>query len=114
MLTPGLITPHIPKLAKLIDGFRPGEITILAARPSMGKTDLMNNLAIQAGWDGFLPIIFSLEMSRRTLLDRFVTTAGQYSRLKLRNPKKYFSETQVKMSIMVLDKVLKANLHIAQ
>lgn len=110
--TPGLVVPHIPELAKLIDGFRPGEITILAARPSMGKTDLMNNLAIQAGWDGHLPIVFSLEMSRRTLLDRFVATAGQYSRLKLRNPKKYFSEAQVKTWGFVLDKVLKANLHI--
>ncbi|MCH7320396.1 replicative DNA helicase [Solibacillus sp. MA9] len=110
--TPGLIVPHIQALAQLIDGFRPGEVTILAARPSMGKTDVMNNLALYAGWNGHLPIIFSLEMSTRTLLDRMIATAGNYSRLKLRNPKRYFSEEQAKNWLNVLNRVLKTKIHI--
>ena len=110
--TPGLVVPHINDLALLIDGFRPGELTILAARPSMGKTDVMNNLALYAGWAGHLPILFSLEMSKRTLMDRLIATTGNYSRLKLRNPKKYFSQQQTDNWLHVLNRVLKSNIHI--
>lgn len=110
--TPDMIIPHIQDFALLIDGFRPGEVTILAARPSMGKTDVMNNIALYAGWEGHLPIIFSLEMSTRTLLDRFIATTGNYSRLKLRNPKQYFSEEQAKNWHHILERVLKTNIHI--
>ncbi|OUZ40379.1 hypothetical protein CBM15_00550 [Solibacillus kalamii] len=110
--TPGLIVPHIHDLASIIDGFRPGELTIIAARPSMGKTDVMNNFALQAGWQGHLPIIFSLEMSKTILLDRFIATTGHYSRLKMRNPKQYFSEDQKNKWMHVLDDVNKSSIHI--
>ncbi|WP_339213930.1 replicative DNA helicase [Solibacillus sp. FSL W8-0372] len=110
--TPGLIIPHIKDLELLIDGFRPGELTIIAARPSMGKTDVMNNLALYAGWQGHLPIIFSLEMSKTILLDRLIATTGQYSRLKMRNPKQYFSEEQKKNWIQVLERVNKSSIEI--
>ena len=107
-----LVVPHIDDLAKLLDGFRPGELTILAARPSMGKTDVMNNLALYAGWKGHLPIVFSLEMSKKTLLDRLIATAGNFSRLKLRNPKKYLTEGQKMNWMDVLELVNKSNIHI--
>lgn len=110
--TPGLIVPHIQSLASIIDGFRPGELTIIAARPSMGKTDVMNNIALQAGWQGHLPIIFSLEMSKTILLNRLIATTGHYSRLKMRNPKQYFSEDQKNNWLHVLDKVNKSNIHL--
>lgn len=110
--TPGLIIPHIQGLASIIDGFRPGELTIIAARPSMGKTDVMNNIALQAGWQGHLPIIFSLEMSKTILLDRLIATSGHYSRLKMRNPKQYFSEDQKNNWLHVLEKVNKSNIHL--
>lgn len=110
--TPGLIIPHIKDLELLIDGFRPGELTIIAARPSMGKTDVMNNLALYAGWQGHLPIIFSLEMSKTILLDRLIATTGQYSRLKMRNPKQHFSEEQKKNWIQVLERVNKSSIEI--
>lgn len=109
---PGLIPPHIEDLAKLLDGFRPGELTIIAARPSMGKTDVMNNLALYAGWSGFLPIIFSLEMSKSMLLDRLIAATGNYSRLKMRNPKEYFSQEQTRSWLAVLERVNKTNVHI--
>lgn len=111
-VTPGIVIPHIKDLALLIDGFRPGEVTILAARPSMGKTDMMNNFALYAGWEGHLPIVFSLEMNTRTLLDRMIATAGNYSRLKLRNPKQYFTAEQTKNWHLVLNRVHQSNVQI--
>ena len=111
-VTPGIVIPHIKDLSLLIDGFRPGEVTILAARPSMGKTDMMNNFALYAGWEGHLPIVFSLEMNTRTLLDRMIATAGNYSRLKLRNPKQYFTAEQTKNWHLVLNRVHQSNVQI--
>ena len=110
--TGGMVVPHIHELGLLIDGFRPGELTIIAARPSMGKTDVMNNLALYAGWQGHLPIVFSLEMSKTTLLDRLIATTGNYSRLKMRNPKMLFNDDQKANWLYVLDRVNKSNVHI--
>lgn len=110
--TDGFIVPHIRELSLLMDGFRPGELTIIAARPSMGKTDVMNNLALHAGWKGHLPILFSLEMSKKILLDRLIATTGQYSRLKMRDPKKYFNSDQKASWLHVLEQVNKANVSI--
>lgn len=42
----------IHELDELIGGFQEGEVTILAARPSMGKTDCMLHFAKHAGWSG--------------------------------------------------------------
>lgn len=109
---PGLVVPHIADLAKLLDGFRPGELTIIAGRPSMGKTDVMNNLAVYAGWNGHLPIIFSLEMSERTLVERLIATTGNYSRLKMRNPKVHLTPAQVKTWMPTLERLNKANVQI--
>lgn len=109
---PGLVVPHIADLAKLLDGFRPGELTIIAGRPSMGKTDVMNNLAVYAGWNGHLPIIFSLEMSERTLVERLIATTGNYARLKMRNPKVHLTPGQVKTWMPTLDRLNKANMQI--
>ena len=108
----GLIVPHIDTLAKLIDGFRPGELTVLAGRPSMGKTDVMNNLALHAGRNGALPLIFSLEMSRKLLVKRLVANAGNYSRLKLRKPKRYLTEEQKMRWMDSLEDVHKSGIEI--
>lgn len=109
---PGLIVPQIKDLALLLDGFRPGELTIIAARPSMGKTDVMNNLALYAGWQGHLPIVFSLEMSKTILIDRLIATTGRYSRLKMRNPKQHFTDEQKNKWMHVLEQVNKSRIEI--
>lgn len=78
----------------MLNGFQRKELTIVAARPSMGKTDTLDHFAMAAGWAGYLPIIFSLEMSRETLLNRLIAAAGNFNRLKMRNPYEHFSEEQ--------------------
>lgn len=110
--TSNIIPVNIKGLAKLITGFRQGEVTIIAGRPSMGKTDVMNYFALCAGLNGYLPIIFSLEMNRRMLLDRLIALKGNISRLKMRNPYKYFSQKQKDEWMNVLSDIKKANIHI--
>lgn len=78
----------------MTNGFQDGELFILAARPSMGKTDTMNHFAINAGFKGCLPMIFSLEMKREQLIDRMIASAGNINRLNLHDPYTTMSDEQ--------------------
>jgi replicative DNA helicase len=55
-------------------GFQGGNLVILAARPSMGKSALVCNIAENAALDGFPVALFSLEMSESELAQRFVAS----------------------------------------
>ncbi len=74
-----------PDLDHKLSGLQPGEMLILAARPSMGKTALALNLAEQIAFGGATPwskplgppvatAIFSLEMSRGSLAQRLLSS----------------------------------------
>ena len=100
-------TTGIKMLNDAINGFQPSELTIIAARPSMGKTDVMLHFAKQVGWQGYIPVIFSLEMPARKLAERLIASTGRYNRMKLRNPKKYLTDEQKKTwheTIGIVDK----------
>lgn len=61
------------KLDDLIGGLYPGELTILAARPSIGKTALATNIVAYVAIESKIPTLFvSLEMSRRELAQRML------------------------------------------
>jgi replicative DNA helicase len=84
----------LEKLNEMTNGLQNSELTILAARPSMGKSDVMLHLAKYAGWANYLPILFSLEMSRNSLRDRLIASTGKFNRAKMRNPHAYLTEGQ--------------------
>jgi replicative DNA helicase len=55
-------------------GFQPGTLTIIAARPSVGKTSLALNIAQHAALKEKVPVaVFSLEMSRWELTQRLLS-----------------------------------------
>jgi replicative DNA helicase len=87
-------TTGITKLDKVTGGFQAGEVTILAARPSMGKTDVMLHFAKMSGWAGFLPIVFSLEMPEKLITTRLMASTGGFNRAKMRDPKGMLSDKQ--------------------
>lgn len=61
------------KVDKLTGGWQKGDLTILAARPAMGKTALMLQIARNAAIDFDTPTaIFSLEMTSRQLTNRLI------------------------------------------
>lgn len=51
-----------PDLDELLGGLRPGELVVVGARPSIGKTALCLNVAVNAATDGVPALMFSLEM----------------------------------------------------
>ncbi|MBN2200735.1 replicative DNA helicase [bacterium] len=61
------------KLDELTSGFQPGELVIVAGRPSMGKTAFCLNVARNAAVEAKVPVaFFSLEMSNQQLAMRLL------------------------------------------
>jgi replicative DNA helicase len=61
----------------ILDGFRPGEFIVIAARPSMGKTALMLSMILRIAKEKNTVGVFSCEMSQRQLMRRAVSTEGR-------------------------------------
>ncbi len=58
-------------------GFQAGNLVIIAARPSMGKSALVCNMAENAVLEGHAVALFSLEMSESELAQRFVASQAR-------------------------------------
>jgi replicative DNA helicase len=72
-------------LDEITGGFQPGNLIILAARPSMGKSALVTNIAENAALEHGKPVaLFSLEMSEAELAQRFVASQARIRGEELR------------------------------
>jgi len=70
---------------RMTSGLQPGDLVVLAARPSMGKTALALNIAGHVGFDTKLPVaIFSMEMSSSQLAMRLLGSHGRLDQHMLR------------------------------
>jgi replicative DNA helicase len=68
------------------NGLQKGDLIILAARPSMGKTAFAINLAIQVARHNNLPVaVFSLEMPAEQLIMRMLSSTSLVEGNKLRS-----------------------------
>jgi replicative DNA helicase len=81
----GLSTGFL-KLDEMTGGLHPGELIILAARPSMGKTALALNVAQHVAMhpEKQTVAVFSLEMSRESLLTRMICAGARVDQQKFR------------------------------
>ena len=74
---PGISSGFIDYDAKTA-GFKPGTLTILAARPGMGKTALALNFLANAAIDHHVPsVFFSLEMTKEELGNRLLAARAR-------------------------------------
>ncbi len=73
-------------LDDMIGGLRPGQLIILAARPSVGKSALALNIASSVASEGNGVLFVSLEMSRSELGNRLVSAYGQVDGASLQRP----------------------------
>ncbi len=75
-------------LDKMTLGFQRSDLVVVAARPSMGKTALVLNIAQNAAIDRNVPVaVFSLEMSREQLLLRMLASEGRVDAQRIRSGK---------------------------
>jgi replicative DNA helicase len=73
------------ELDDMMNGLQNGEMIIVAARPSMGKTAFAMNIIEHVSADSLLPCaVFSLEMSKQQLAQRMLCSRGQIDAHKLR------------------------------
>jgi replicative DNA helicase len=79
----GLAT-HFTEFDKMTSGLQKGELIIIAARPSMGKTAWAINIAQNAAVQGKAVVaVFSLEMSKEALLRRMLASQAWVDQRKL-------------------------------
>lgn len=72
-------------LDRLTSGLQPGELVIVAGRPSMGKTAFSINIAENVALDSKLPVaIFSMEMNATQLAMRMLGSVGKLNQQDLR------------------------------
>ncbi|MDH0447311.1 MULTISPECIES: replicative DNA helicase [Shewanella] len=72
-------------LDRMTAGFQSGDLIIVAARPSMGKTTFAMNLCEQAAMNEDKPVlIFSLEMPSEQIMMRMLASLGRVDQTKIR------------------------------
>ncbi|WP_375317549.1 replicative DNA helicase [Spiroplasma endosymbiont of Virgichneumon dumeticola] len=89
------VSSGINNLDIVTSGFQKGDLIILAARPSMGKTALALNFALNAANEqenkDDAVVIFSLEMPKDQLITRMISCQGHFDANRLRNKSKFTS-----------------------
>ncbi len=82
------VTTGFPSLDEILAGFQNGDLILLAARPSLGKSALSLDLARACALKEKKPVgIFSLEMSKEQVVDRLIAAEAGVSLWKLRTGK---------------------------
>ncbi|HEV7860685.1 MAG TPA: replicative DNA helicase [Pyrinomonadaceae bacterium] len=80
------LTTGFQELDQMTSGLQPSELIVVAARPSMGKTALCLTLAQNAAINAQAVVgIFSLEMSKESLVMRMLSSEGRVDAHRFRN-----------------------------
>ncbi|MGJ7501855.1 replicative DNA helicase [Variovorax sp. ZT5P49] len=96
---------------KMTSGLQPGDMIVLAARPSMGKTSLAINIAEHVALEEGLPVaVFSMEMGAAQLAVRIVGSIGRIDQGHLRTGK--LSDEEWPRLTEAIEKLRTVSLHI--
>ncbi|MEC1454468.1 replicative DNA helicase, partial [Bacillus haynesii] len=79
-------------LNAMTGGWQDGDLIVLAARPSMGKTAFALHMGKSNCEKGGVTDIFSLEMPDKQLTHRLLSNLGNIEGSKWKNPRKFFSD----------------------
>ncbi len=96
---------------RMTSGLQPGDLVVLAARPSMGKTALAINIAEHVAVNEGLPVaVFSMEMGAAQLAIRIVGSIGRIDQGHLRTGK--LSDDEWPRLTEAIEKLRSISLHI--
>lgn len=98
-------------LDRMTSGLQPGDLVVLAARPSMGKTALAINIAEHVALNAGLPVaVFSMEMGASQLAIRIVGSIGRIDQTHLRTGK--LTDDEWPRLTEAIEKLRNVSLHI--
>jgi len=103
-LSTGLAT-----LDSVTRGLQKSDLIIVAARPAMGKTAFVLNLATHAALQGKTVAFFSLEMPREQLMHRIFCAEGQIDATRLARGE--LDDEEWSRLVKVADRMMKTNLY---
>jgi replicative DNA helicase len=105
------VPTNFAKLDMLTQGLQAGELVILAARPSVGKTSFALNIARNAAVLAKRPVVvFSLEMSKQSLVQRLICSEAKVDSYLLRTGQA--DPTAFQKIAMAMDTLTQADLWI--
>ena len=105
------ITSGLVKLDKIINYLPPGNLIIIAGRPSIGKTSFSINIAYNCFLRGNINLlIFSLEMTSNQIFDKFINIS---SKIRLEQKKiQSINNIKWKKISKICNQLLKQNIYI--
>lgn len=105
------IKVNYPEIDNITNGFQRGDLIILAARPSMGKTAFVLNLGLRAAKNSNNVVaMFSLEMPADALMKRMLCADGKIDSNKLRTGN--FNEKEMAELIIAANRIKDYNIYI--
>ena len=108
---PGLPTGY-PELDDLLSGLKPGNLIVIAARPSMGKSALMLNIAANVAKGKSTAVIFTLEMSSQEVIERLIGSASQINIPTVKRLGGKLPDPTKKKLLAAIEELKKYDLHI--
>ncbi len=81
-----------PKLDDLIGGLEGGDVTVIGARPAVGKSAFVTQIASNLGKQGKRVGFYNLEMQEKQMYERFVVSQSGISLTRLRRAKKFLGD----------------------
>jgi len=115
-ISQGNVTRGVPTgftgLDNILSGLQKSDLVILGARPSFGKTSFALDIMRHVGTKSDLGVgIFSLEMSREQIVDRFIAAESKVSLWKIRTGKR-LDALDYEMIQAAFDRLAKARIYI--
>ncbi|MEK7553498.1 MAG: replicative DNA helicase [Patescibacteria group bacterium] len=98
------VTTGFGEIDHYLSGLQNSDLVILGARPSVGKTTLVLDIARNAAAAGHATAIFSLEMSREQVVDRLIAAEARVPLWRLRTGR-LTDEIEFQMIQEALDKL---------
>lgn len=103
---------HLKHLRRDSNGWQDGDLIVLAARPSMGKTAFALHMGKSNCEKGGVTDIFSLEMPDKQLTHRLLSNLGNIEGSKWKNPRKFFSDRNYENATKAIGEYEKWNITI--
>lgn len=106
-----MIKTGINSIDRKITGFEPGQLNVIAARPSVGKTGLALQMILNIARQGYETTFFSIETSGRGVIERLSANLSGVDLTKFKNPKE-LSEQDINHIMLALDGIKKLPINI--